>query len=119
MHNIPNELLLHIVEIDPLNLQSLCSTNKKLNSFCKTYGDYIRRGYLEKYQVNYQDPGNFIYFGITDVEKEHIINSLNYKKIFRLYLRYFAQENIICYESGITSFPIYPNMITCDLSNNQ
>ena len=50
-----------ITRSDPEQIQKLCSSNKHYNALCKHYREYISKKQLERYQVDYKDPGNFIY----------------------------------------------------------
>ena len=77
---------------------------------------------LNKLKINYKDPTNFIYLFNDKIINDYINvdNTYKYKEILELYLVCYYKERIQ-YDNyhQITSFPIYPNMTYCKLSDGQ
>ena len=57
----------------PDNLHNLCTSNKYFYNVCNNNKEWIAKFFLDKYQVEYNDPTNFIY---VDNRK----NIKNYRK---------------------------------------
>ena len=97
---------------DPDTLKKLCLVNKFYYEVFKENKEYIYKKFLEKYQVENADPSNLIYIynkvSISDYKKEETFYC---SKIFELYMKNFYLEEIHCSCKGISSFPVYPNMI--------
>lgn len=108
-----------------------------LNDISKDKREYLIQYYLDKFKVNYKDPSNFIYrasyindgmkehFFTTDTDFEDYYNPTTRKTdfvgIWNLYYRFYNFKHIDAsgwYANEIGSFPIYPNMKICKLSNN-
>ena len=122
---IPVEVILNIItKTSPDNLYKICSQNKHYSEICKNNFNFIAKYYLDKYEVNYTDPGNFIYkyhkTGINNF-KDWETCKWNYPGLFRLYMKMFNESIIDCMNKNmnITSFPIYPNMIEFYGENNK
>lgn len=66
---------------------------------------------MNKYQVNYKDPSNFIFkfnkVNQDDYKDENIWKS---ESLFKLYMKTFKKTKINCNKMEITSCPILPNM---------
>ena len=119
---LPNEIWIQIImKNTPYELKSFCSQNRSFYNMCKANSSYIYKSYLEKYKVEYQDPGNFIYvINNTTPEQYKINNRWDYKGLYKLYMKYFNNETIdystpldisdLSVSGNMTSFPIYPNM---------
>lgn len=71
--------------------------------------------FLDKFQVDYKDPTNFIYYE----EDSFKYKDSTFFIIFKLYMKYYNINDIRVSNKNITSFPIYPNMIIFDGENNQ
>ena len=118
---LPTELILNTIKnINPEDLSNICSQNKKMRDICKNNFNIISKYFLDKFQVDYQDPNNFIY----RYHKENIDNFKNGNKwsfdsIFKLYMKMYYEDEIDCENLGITSFPIYPNMTHFYGNNNK
>lgn len=81
--------------------------------------DDIYKGYLDKYQVDYTDSVNFIYKA-NQVSQNSFKrgNTWDWRGLMELYMKHFKETVINCEDIGITSFPIYPNMIEFYGGNN-
>ena len=120
-----NELkFLLTTRIDSIeDLKKLC-TSKEFFNMCKENTYLISKHFLNKYKVDYKDPNNFIY-KFNNVKINHYKNFNNVEdtfklgSIFRLYMKAYELAQINCNGKGITSFPIYPNMIDFFGPNNQ
>ena len=118
---IPVEIILNIIKkTSPYNLYKICSQNKHYSEICKNNFNVIAKYYLDKYEVNYTDPGNFIYkYNNTNINNFKNETGWNYSGLFRLYMKMFNEYRIRCNNMNITSFPIYPNMIEFYGDNNK
>ena len=56
------ELLKNLDDLDVDALNDMCKQDKNLRDECKIHKMEFVKAFLEKYQVDYQDPTNFIYF---------------------------------------------------------
>jgi len=108
-------------QIDSIeSLQKLCSQNKEFFKICKQNTYIIAKNFLNKYQVDYTDPNNFIYiFNNANIKDYKDNNRWNLGSIFKLYMKAYSYKEIICDNMGITSFPIYPNMKKFSGVNNK
>lgn len=113
---IPNEILLHIVEFaDSRTLDKL----KCVNRMFYNYIENIFRSKIKRYQIDYKDPSNFIYIANeTSISECKIGDAWNFKKIIELYMKFYYNEKISYIWKDIASFPVYPNMIYCNLYRN-
>jgi hypothetical protein len=123
IYNNMNFELKHLLstQIDSIeSLQKLCSQNKEFFKICKQNTYIIAKNFLNKYQVDYTDPNNFIYiFNNANIKDYKDNNRWNLGSIFKLYMKAYSYKEIICDNMGITSFPIYPNMKKFNGFNNK
>ena len=103
-----------ITRSDPGEIQKLCSSNKHYNTLCKHYREYISKAQLKRYQVDYKDPGNFIY-KMNGVEFDP---KRSYYDIFKLFLGWFYEKEVYCGSKEITSIPNYIFITWLDCNNN-
>ena len=62
----------------------------------------------------------FIYkYNKKDISEFQIDGKWNYPSILKLYMKEYYSKVIDCSDLGITSFPIYPNMVAFNCTNNQ
>jgi hypothetical protein len=95
----------------PGDLQNFCSQSKYFHQLCKENKNSIAKHFLEKYQVNYKNPNDFIYKCNSVKMEDYIVNSKwLYQSIFKLYMKNFYKKKIECENKKISSFPVYPNM---------
>jgi len=108
-------------QIDSIEtLQKFCSQNKEFFKICQENTYTISKNFLNKYQVDYTDPNNFIYvFNNVNIKDYKNNNRWNLGSIFKLYMKTYSHTSINCDNMGITSFPIYPNMKNFSGSNNK
>jgi hypothetical protein len=93
------------------DLQKICKLNKSYYNFCQDNKELICKYLLNKFQVKYTDPKNFIYIINRKNLKDYKINDqFKYASLFKLYMKYYYENQIDCENLNITSFPIYPNM---------
>lgn len=64
----------------------LYKTNKKWRQFCKNNSNLIRKYFITKYKIDYEDPTNFIYV-TNNTTKESVDGDL--KKILELYMKFY------------------------------
>ena len=108
---LPNEILFSIINMSDISeIISFSKMNKVINSFIKKDKELQARITLERYQVDYEDPTNFIYLYNKVNISDYKNITWKYSKIVELYFLCFNEEKINCRNLGITSFPIYPNM---------
>jgi len=117
---LPVEMFLEIIKNSDIeNIKSLCETNKLFNTYCKENDKYIIKFFLKKYKVDYEDPNNLIYEKLSLKKAKTIIKESNLKEIFKLYLKYYNKNRIICKtKRSITSVPILPNVEIFECNNN-
>jgi hypothetical protein len=92
----------------------------------KAYNDaYKSKMYLEKYEVKYDDPTNFIYAYNGKKMDDYIENGeWNYPSLLKLYMKSFNIANISIDTSDlskvkmVTSVPIFPNMVGFHAGHN-
>ena len=106
---------LHSIE----DLQNFCIMNKSVSQICLKYKSNISKHFLEVYQIDYKDPGNFIYL-CNNVKMEDYKESgiWKYHSLLELYLKNYNVLEITCNNKNITSFPIYPKMKMFRGNNN-
>ena len=118
IYDIYVELLEHINSPD--DIKNFCSQNKYLHNLCQDNESVIARHFLNKYQVDYSDPTNFIYIynnvKINNYRDDN--NRWDYVKIYKLYMKQFNKTKIEISNNVISSFPIYPKMIEIEISDN-
>ena len=87
---------------------------------CKENTNTIAKHFLNLYKVDYKDPTNFIYvMDRKDINDYKNGERYKYGSILKLYMKHYYKHKIRCNNKNITSFPIYPNMETCEINNNQ
>ena len=95
------------------DLSNICNSNKNFRNSCKHNNRLISKYLLHLYKVDYTDPLNYIYVHNNEkLDDYKLSNSFDYLKLWKLYFRDFYKSDIVCDNEGITSFPIYPNMIS-------
>jgi len=68
----------------PNDLSSYCRQNKYFYNLCKENKNIISKHFLDKYQVNYQNPDDFIYIFNKVNQKDYKINNeWNYTSLFK------------------------------------
>jgi hypothetical protein len=111
--NLPIDILFELVDgyLDIQDIQKFSLLNKELHYFCKNNSNIFSKRLLNNYQVNYKDPGNFIYrINNKNINDYKINNIYKYPSILKLYMKYYYIDKINCSCLNISSFPIYPNM---------
>ena len=95
--NLNYDCLFFIInKIDNIDvLKSFSQINKIIYNYCKKHPLYN----IIKYKVNYKDPNNFIY-KINNVK----IGTVSDLEILELYMKYYNETSITCYNIGITSY---------------
>ena len=113
-----------IFSIDDLDtLKNVCQANKHALSICRRYRVTLCKKFLKRYQVDYNDPDNFIYVQ-NNVKKEDYFSENgdpNYCELFRLYSKFYDNKEIIFksrYDGKISSMPLFPNLETLDCSSH-
>ena len=113
-----------IFSIDDLDtLKNVCQANKHALSICRRYRVTLCKKFLKRYQVDYNDPDNFIYVQ-NNVKKEDYFSENgdpNYCELFRLYSKFYDNKEIIFksrYDGKISSMPLFPNLDTLDCSSH-
>lgn len=76
---------------------------------------------LEKYDVEYKDPNNFIY-KMSKKSTQSVKNedgTFDLAAVYSLYMQWYYVEEINCTKKGITSIPVYPNLkkLLCTFNN--
>lgn len=123
MQNLPSELTLILTKnLDISDLNEFCKVSKKNIEMCKENANVLAKHFIKKYEIDYEDPNNFIYI-MTETSIEECKNKndrydYNYKKIINLYLKYFKEEEIYCAFKNISSIPIYPKLKKLDCFKN-
>ena len=115
---LPIEIILKIASnLNIKDLNNFSKQNKQINNVIKTHRLTLIKGFLEKYQVDYKDPHNFIYYN----EKINglMCKTFNLQKVFKLYLKHYYKTVIDTNSKNITQIPIYPNLKELYCSNNQ
>ena len=79
-----------------------------VNKVCKTNKTTLIKAFLKKYQVDYQDPNNFIYF--NENTDEFIPATTDLEKVFDLYLAHYYNPILKVIRKNITQIPIFPNL---------
>ena len=97
------------------SLKNFCYVNKNNYNFCKTNPNLIIDMIIKLLEIDYRDPGNFIYIANNVVYNQNMTP----RDILKLYMKFFKESKIVSNGNNITSFPIYPNMKHCDLHNNK
>jgi hypothetical protein len=105
------------------NKDDLCKIIKGYfqNTPVNTLANVNYKELLEKYQVDYTDPNNFIYKNHEKNidEYKNADGTWNYTSIYELYYKVFNEKIIVCESLGITSMPVYPNMEEFGGENNE
>jgi hypothetical protein len=131
---------------DYINVLGIFTENEDSIYAKSKYRQRVSKITLDKARVDYEDPKNFIYLA-GEISRNNFLpegsfiqpfgdgpreiprrddGDLDYESILGYYLRFYG-ESVIKYTSAdpdrsvnvkITSFPVYPNMISCDLSGN-
>lgn len=119
MDSLPVEILSKIaINLNSLeDVEAFCNTSVYHKKICKMYSKDIAKRMISIYKIDYKDPGNFIYKinNVSINEYKDSNGNYNYKKIIRLYMNYYNQEQIYCTNMDISSIPIYPKLkdLTC------
>lgn len=76
---------------------------------------------LKKYEVDYRDPGNFIY-KMSGTKLEAVKNddgTFDLDAVYSLYNQWYYVDEINCTKKGVTSIPVYPNLkgLICTFNN--
>ena len=96
---------------DPDTLKKMCVVNKFYHCVYSDNKEYIFKKFLEKYQVEYSDPTNFIYvYNKVSIENYVVEEKFKYQGILDLYMKNFYLKDILYSGTNMTTFPIYPNM---------
>jgi hypothetical protein len=92
----------------------------RLSQTCKSNNHIYSKKYkakceLDRYQVDYKDPTNFIY--AYNRKEIPFTKNGDYDliEILKIYMLQFNTKEIQFCECEITSFPVYPNMTYCTL----
>lgn len=109
----PDELKFEIIKnMNIEGLSRIARVNREWYIFSKNYRLSIIRYFLQKYRVEYQNPGCLIYRYPTitpaPIEGDQ---EPDFEVIFTLFLRVYYRGFIDCSGLGVTSVPILPNMI--------
>jgi hypothetical protein len=92
----------------------------KSNNYIYNNNDFYKaKCELYRYQVDYKDPTNFIYIYNKKEIPFTAQGDHDLIEILKIYMLQFNMEKITCMYAGITSFPVYPKMTECDISNNE
>lgn len=94
------------------DLEKFCSEDENFVNFCSKNKDSIAKMFLNKYKVEYTDPTNYIYLA-NNAKMDDYKNSdgtWEFGLLLTLYAKSYSKKHI-SYTDGMTSFPIYPNMI--------
>ena len=75
---------------------------------------------IKKYDINYEDKGNFIYV-MSNTQMGMYVRNGKYdlEQIFLLYYKFYNLITIDCSNRNITSIPIYPHLQYLNCSHNQ
>ena len=100
-------------------LDSILANNVDMTNYCKSYPKFSAE-MLRIYEVDYTDDGNLIYTG-GFFDEHYDVNTDTYDldKLFLLYLKFYARENIDCQNRQLTSIPILPKVFELNCSRNQ
>jgi Leucine-rich repeat (LRR) protein len=117
MDKLPTELFIEFLfSIDDLNaLKNFCKINKGARELCRRYRVAICKKFLQRYQVDYNDPTNFIYV-MNNVKKESFFKDgePEYCRLLFLYSKFYDHKSIHFghgrFGKEITSMPLYPNV---------
>ena len=111
--NLNQDVFFEIIKnASPDDLQSICSSNKQFYELCKNNKKGLSKIFLDKYQVDYKDPSNFIFrFNKVNQNDYKNENGWKFESLFKLYMKTFKIISIQCEEMEITSCPILPNMV--------
>jgi hypothetical protein len=99
--------------INPDDLINYCLQSKYFYQLYQENKNSISKHFLEKYQVNYTNPDDFIYddkYNKVKMENYIVNGKWLYQSIFKLYMKNFYKKTIYCKNRVISSFPVYPNM---------
>ena len=117
MDKLPTELFIEFLfSIDDLNaLKNFCQINKGARELCRKYRVAICKKFLQRYQVDYNDPTNFIYVMNKEKKKKFFKDGEpEYCRLLFLYSKFYDKKEI-WFEHGrfakkVTSMPLYPNV---------
>lgn len=111
-------ILKNISDIE--SFQKWCEKDPEFKTVCNNYRSSIARKLLDIYHVNYEDTTNFLYvvnkIDPNDVELNYVWNT---NKILKLYIEYYRKIDFNYPGLGFTSFPMFPYLKTCNLSENK
>lgn len=107
LQKLPPEIVFEILKnLESSDLINFCRTNKRFKSVCTYYKQsLLKNSIINKFQINYKDPQNFIYV-MNDVEYNE---SRSWRKILDLYFNLYKKTYINCSYKYITSMPKLPN----------
>ena len=101
------------------DIVTLTQVNKSFNVYSRSIKDleYIKT--IARYKIDYSDPCNYIYVShekdITDYFKS---GNPMWKKIYDLYMLDYDLKDLNAMNMGVSSFPMYPNMVIFKGDNN-
>ena len=121
-HDIGYYLTKFIHNID--DLSNFCRLNKNFHKICYDNKNLIAKHLLTIYEVNYENPDDFIYkYYINRAKKQkkykNINGTWNYTSIFKLYMKQFYTKSIRDRNNDLSSIPNYPNLEELDCGKNQ
>ena len=127
MNKLPKELYFDIIkQSDIIEVKNICNQDNQFRNFCKQYKSSISKMLLDRYNVHYNDPTDFVYI-MNNVDKNDYIllesdkykKRINYHGILKLYLKFYNSTYIICIGKNITNIPSYPNLEKLLCGHNQ
>ena len=118
---LPKELFYQIFDKikDTKSILRLSQTCKNNNYIYKTNEIYKAKCELDKYQVDYKDPTNFIYIYNERSTPLNPQGDYDLIEILKIYKLQFNIKKIHCNYKAITSFPAYPVMTECIINRNK
>jgi len=116
-----DDIYYYLIQYLDLNtFKRYCLLNREIYNICNDNIISIAKYFLKKYSVEYNDPLNFIYLYNNKLMKEYKCSDDEwmYDELLKLYMKAYNLYIINCINMGVTSFPIYPNMIIFYGNNN-
>ena len=99
------------------DVSNLCKSSKEFSYFCKSQKISIAKHFIKKYNINFNNPNNLIYFGLQKKQFEEI--KVDPLKILKLYLKYYNREQLTIYGIEIDEIPILPKLIELYCNDNE